>query len=142
MYAIAPPLQQHHGLLDKWKKRRKKVTDKVLTVHCIVQDNNWGLAQQVVASLTHHKIRKLSSTYLSMSLSDIALAIGAPAADPSVAEKALLQMIVQGEVQASIDDSTGMVSFGDGVRKDGAMEGASEDSAWRQQQALVPQLER
>lgn len=82
------------------------------------KDLNYGLAQQVLACHTKHRIRALTKTYITLSLQDIANKVsggagGGAAGDVQMVERHLLKMIRKGEIQASIDAVTGMVRFGD-----------------------------
>jgi len=72
-------------------------------------DNNKGLVNQVSTSLVKRNIQRLTSTYLTLSLPDIASHVGL--ASPQEAEQHVLQMIEQGQVHAQIDEQDGMVRF-------------------------------
>ena len=73
------------------------------------RDLNFGLAQQVLACLTKHRIRNLTRTYITLSLLDIANKVST---DVPTTERHLLKMIKNGEIEASIDGVTGIVRFG------------------------------
>jgi len=81
----------------------------------IEADQNTGLVKQVIASLRRHKVRTLTKTYLTMSIIEICGEIGFEEPDAVVAEveDLLFDMISCGEINASIDQSTGNVSFED-----------------------------
>ncbi|PKI39840.1 hypothetical protein CRG98_039773 [Punica granatum] len=72
-------------------------------------DNNLGLAKQVVSSMYKRSIQRLTLTYLTLSLQDIADAV--QLSTPKEAEMHVLQMIQDGEIFASINQKDGMVSF-------------------------------
>jgi len=56
---------------------------------CVVQDNNVGLVKQVLASRPMRTIQRLTQTYVTLSLADIAKAAGLTTADE--AEAMILQ---------------------------------------------------
>ncbi|XP_043724271.1 COP9 signalosome complex subunit 3-like [Telopea speciosissima] len=72
-------------------------------------DNNLGLVKQVVSSLYKRNIQRLTQTYLTLSLQDIANTV--QLRTPKEAEMHVLQMIQDGEIFATINQKDGMVSF-------------------------------
>ncbi|RWW61078.1 hypothetical protein BHE74_00031877, partial [Ensete ventricosum] len=72
-------------------------------------DSNLGLVKQVLSSLYKGNIQRLTQTYLTLSLQDIANA--AQLKTPREAEMHVLQMIQDGEIFATINQKDGMVSF-------------------------------
>lgn len=72
-------------------------------------DGNWGLVKQCVRSLFKRSILRLTQTYLTLSLKDIAETIKLSSADE--AEGYILRMIEAGEINATIDQRAGMVNF-------------------------------
>ncbi|CAL9065640.1 unnamed protein product [Musa banksii] len=72
-------------------------------------DSNVGLVKQVLSSLYKHNIQRLTQTYLTLSLQDIANA--SQLKTPNDAEMHVLQMIQDAEISASINQKDGMVSF-------------------------------
>ena len=76
----------------------------------------------MVAALVRHSVRKLTSTYITLSLKDIAASAGLPS--PAAAEALLRKMIAAGEISAKINQESGMVRFGE---DDG--DGAAEQAA-------------
>ncbi|OVA15394.1 Proteasome component (PCI) domain [Macleaya cordata] len=72
-------------------------------------DNNLGLVKQVVSSLYKRNIQRLTQTYLTLSLQDIANTVQLNT--PKEAEMHVLQMIQDGEIFATINQKDGMVSF-------------------------------
>jgi len=72
-------------------------------------DHNLGLAKQCVSALMRRSIRTLTETYLTLSLPHIAEMIYLP--DAAAAEKQLRDMIVSGQIHATIDAQKGMVHF-------------------------------
>ncbi|KAL5719426.1 hypothetical protein ACHQM5_012207 [Ranunculus cassubicifolius] len=72
-------------------------------------ENNLGLAKQVVSSLCIRNIQKLTKAYLTRSLEDIAKT--AQLKSPKEAEMLVLQMTQDGEIFATINQKDGMVNF-------------------------------
>lgn len=95
-----------------------KVINEAPGYDLLQRDLNYGLAQQVLACHTKHRIRHLTKTYITLSLQDIASKVGA---DVTVVERHLLKLIKGGEIQASIDAVTGMVRFGDVASSSGSV---------------------
>ncbi|PIA51306.1 hypothetical protein AQUCO_01100263v1 [Aquilegia coerulea] len=73
------------------------------------QDNNLGLVKQVVSSLSKRNIQRLTQTYLTLSLEDMANRVQLNTSKE--AELHVLQMIQDGEIFATINQKDGMVSF-------------------------------
>ncbi|CAO1415503.1 unnamed protein product [Diamesa serratosioi] len=76
-----------------------------------VRDNNMGLVKQVLATLYKKKIQRLTKTFLTLSLTDVASR--ANLSGPAEAEKYILNMIKSGEIFATINQKDGMVVFKD-----------------------------
>ncbi|KAM6549637.1 hypothetical protein CsatB_021313 [Cannabis sativa] len=72
-------------------------------------DNNLGLVNQVVSSMYKRNIQRLTQTYLTLSLQDIANTVQLNSAKE--AEMHVLQMIQDGEIFATINQKDGMVRF-------------------------------
>lgn len=72
-------------------------------------DNNFGLVNQVVSSMYKRNIQRLTQTYLTLSLQDIASTV--QLSSPREVEMHVLQMIQNGEIFAKINQKDGMVSF-------------------------------
>jgi COP9 signalosome complex subunit 3 len=73
------------------------------------KDHNAGLAAQVVQSLYRRNIMRLTQTYVTLSLADIATSV--ELSGPKEAEEFILRMIEDGEIYASINQKDSMVSF-------------------------------
>ncbi|CAO2205585.1 unnamed protein product [Urochloa humidicola] len=73
------------------------------------QDNNLGLVKQVLSSMYKRNIQRLTQTYLTLSLEDIARSVQLDT--PRDAEMHVLRMIEDGEIHATINQKDGMVSF-------------------------------
>ncbi|KAK2969810.1 hypothetical protein RJ640_028090 [Escallonia rubra] len=74
-----------------------------------VVDTNLGLVKQVVSSMYKRNIQRLTQTYLTLSLQDIANTV--QLSSPKEAEMHVLQMIQDGEIYAAINQKDGMVRF-------------------------------
>ncbi|KAF2305982.1 hypothetical protein GH714_009245 [Hevea brasiliensis] len=72
-------------------------------------DNNLGLVKQVLSSMYKRNIQRLTQTYLTLSLQDIANTVQLNS--PKEAEMHVLQMIQDGEIYATINQKDGMVRF-------------------------------
>ncbi|CAI8594015.1 unnamed protein product [Vicia faba] len=72
-------------------------------------ENNLGLAKQVVSSMYKRNIQRLTQTYLTLSLEDIANTVHLNSAKE--AEMHVLQMIQDGDIYATINQKDGMVRF-------------------------------
>ncbi|KAJ1427536.1 Winged helix-like DNA-binding domain superfamily [Sesbania bispinosa] len=76
----------------------------------LCQDNNLGLVKQVVSSMYKRNIQRLTQTYLTLSLQDIASTVQLNSSKE--AEMHVLQMVIQdGEIYATINQRDGMVRF-------------------------------
>jgi len=75
----------------------------------LTTDSNMGLVNQVVASQTRTNIRRLTRTFITLSLSDLASRVGL--ATPSDVERELVGMIEAGSIHATISQQDGMVRF-------------------------------
>lgn len=80
-----------------------------------VRDVNLGLVKQVAASLYKKNIQRLTQTFLTLSLADVANKVHL--SGPNEAEKYILDMIKSGEIFASINQKDGMVVFKDDPEK-------------------------
>ncbi|CAN6572384.1 unnamed protein product [Malus baccata var. baccata] len=72
-------------------------------------DNNLGLVKQVISSMYKRNIQRLTQTYLTLSLQDIANSVQLNSAKE--AEMHVLRMIEDGEIFATINQKDGMVRF-------------------------------
>ena len=73
------------------------------------RDHNHGLVRQCERALCKKVIQRLTQTYLTLSLGDIAST--APVADAAAVERLVVSMIEGGEIFASVNQREGMVSF-------------------------------
>lgn len=80
-----------------------------------VRDTNLGLVKQVASSLYKKNIQRLTKTFLTLSLADVASRV--QLSGPAEAEKIILNMIKSGDIFASINQKDGMVVFKDDPQK-------------------------
>ncbi|MCO5597083.1 hypothetical protein L7F22_051157 [Adiantum nelumboides] len=73
------------------------------------KDSNLGLVKQVVSSLYKRNIQRLTQTFVTLSLDNIASTV--QLASPKEAELYVLRMIQEGEIFATINPKDGMVCF-------------------------------
>ncbi|MEW5306054.1 MAG: hypothetical protein WDW36_008554 [Sanguina aurantia] len=73
------------------------------------QDGNLGLLKQVLAGLPKRYVQRLTLTYVTLSLADIAAKAGLSTA--AQAESLVLKMVEAGEIHATINQRDGMVRF-------------------------------
>lgn len=78
-------------------------------------DRNLGLIKLLQQSFYKKNIQKLTKTFITLSLSDMALKVKLPSAKE--AETYMLNMINDGEIFATINQKDGMVSFHDNPEK-------------------------
>ncbi|KXZ54866.1 hypothetical protein GPECTOR_4g938 [Gonium pectorale] len=89
-------------------------------------DGNLGLVRQVLASMAVRSIQRLTQTFLTLSLEDIAANAGL-AGGAQEAEARIVRMVAAGQITAKIDGRSGMVRFADDTARGGG--GASTSSA-------------
>lgn len=73
------------------------------------RDSNYGLAKQVLAAVYSRNIQRLTQTFVTLSLEDIAQQV--KLRDATQAKKHVLEMIERNMIVATIDEQMGMVSF-------------------------------
>ena len=72
-------------------------------------DQNLGLIEQVAASQVKTMVKRLTKTFVTLSLSELANRVGLSAANE--AEKLIVNMVDEGSIQAKISQKDGMVRF-------------------------------
>jgi len=73
------------------------------------KDKNFGLIKQCIQSLYRRNVQRLTQTYLTLSLQDIASSVKLKS--PQEAEEMIVRMVDKGEIFATINQKDGMVSF-------------------------------
>eukprot|EP00668_Euglena_longa_P011914 GGOE01014334.1.p1 GENE.GGOE01014334.1~~GGOE01014334.1.p1 ORF type:complete len:454 (+),score=87.53 GGOE01014334.1:140-1363(+) len=98
---------------NAYTRRETEKVEELVTKYRDVfsQDHNLGMVEQAMAHYTRQAIQRLTSTYLTLSLADIATELRLPS--PKHAENLLVRMIQTGELHACIDQRDGMVVFED-----------------------------
>ncbi|CAL8463099.1 g2633 [Coccomyxa elongata] len=97
--------------LEKAYSKTDEDLRKAVNTHsqAFQEDGNAGLVKLALSARTMRAIQKLTQTYLTLSLADIAAQVGLGSA--AEAEQHILQMIDGGQVFARIDEAAGMVRF-------------------------------
>lgn len=90
----------------------RAITDKESFFDELNKDQNMGLAKQVAGAMLSYRIQRLTETYMSMSLTAMAVAVGL-GSDVKATQDALLDMVASGDIHATIDHKTNMVRFAD-----------------------------
>jgi COP9 signalosome complex subunit 3 len=105
---VCPQYQEFAG---SFSTHNSDEVHKCAAVHADLfrKDGNFGIVKQCIQSLDRNNIKRLTQTYLTLSLQDIAVSVKLPG--PADAERAVLKMIEAGEIFATINQRDGMVSF-------------------------------
>jgi COP9 signalosome complex subunit 3 len=78
-------------------------------VEVFTKDKNFGLIKQCIQSLYRRNVQRLTQTYITLSLQDIATTVKLKS--PQEAEEFIVRMTEKGEIFATINQKDGMVSF-------------------------------
>jgi len=111
---IKPLSQPYQDLATKYESNNAADVQAIVTKHADVytRDRNMGLVKQCVAALHSKNIQRLTKTFLTLSLADMANRVGLDGG-AAEAERHVLKMIEEGAIHASINQKDGMVSFHD-----------------------------
>ena len=135
---LKPMSAIYHEITTVFATNKPTSLELVLQKHreLLQRENNWGLAKQVQQSLYKKIIQRLTQTFLTLSLSDMALRVQLPSVIE--AEKLVLTMVCfqqdvnnftiifrknwfhkieDGDIYASISQKDGMVLFHDNPDK-------------------------
>ena len=84
----------HHEIATAFATNKTSSLEAVLNKHreVLQRENNWGLAKQVQQSLYKKIIQRLTQTFLTLSLNDMALRVQLPSVADS--EKLVLTMVL------------------------------------------------
>ncbi|XP_032472742.1 COP9 signalosome complex subunit 3 isoform X3 [Phocoena sinus] len=118
LYFYEQPLSNaYHELAQVYSTNNPSELRTLVTKHSetFTRDNNMGLVKQCLSSLYKKNIQRLTKTFLTLSLQDMASRV--QLSGPQEAEKYVLHMIEDGEIFASINQKDGMVSFHDNPEK-------------------------
>ncbi|XP_039285710.1 LOW QUALITY PROTEIN: COP9 signalosome complex subunit 3 [Nilaparvata lugens] len=114
---IKPLSQAYHDLATVYASNNSDELSNIVSNYqeMFNREGNMGLVKQVVASLYKKNIQRLTKTFLTLSLSDVASRV--KLSGPGEAEKYILNMIEDGEIFATINQKDGMVIFHDDPEK-------------------------
>lgn len=114
---IKPLCQAYHDLATAYGSNNPTDVQAVVNKHndTFSRDNNVGLVKQCVTSLYKKNIQRLTKTFLTLSLLDMANRV--QLTNPREAEKYVLHMIEDREIFATINQKDGMVRFHDNPEK-------------------------
>lgn len=114
---IKPLSQPYHDLANAFSTNITAELNTVFVKHTDVytRDHNLGLVHQVATMMHKKNIQRLTKTFLTLSLSDVASRVGL--SSPADAEKIILHMIEDGQIYATINKKDGMVIFRDEPEK-------------------------
>ncbi|XP_011181361.1 COP9 signalosome complex subunit 3 [Zeugodacus cucurbitae] len=114
---MKPLAQAYHDLATAYASSSSDELRIVMnkSSETFIRDKNMGLVKQVVTSLYKKNIQRLTKTFLTLSLSDVASR--AQLADAAEAERYIFNMIKSGEIYATINKKDGMVVFKDDPEK-------------------------
>ncbi|XP_075161278.1 COP9 signalosome subunit 3 [Haematobia irritans] len=114
---IKPIAQAYHNLAVAYATTLSEEVRNCINKYTetFERDNNMGLVKQVATSLYKKNIQRLTKTFLTLSLSDVASRAQLPSA--AIAEKYIFNMIKSGEIYATINQRDGMVIFKDDPEK-------------------------
>jgi len=110
---IKPFTVEYNELVQAYATNDPVKLDAVVTNHnnVFMSDSNIGLIKQVAVSLNKRNIKRLTKTFITLSLSDVTLR--ARMSSSEEVENQLMQMIESNEIFASINKETQMVNFHD-----------------------------
>lgn len=114
---IKPLCQPYHELATAYGSCHSNDLNTVVTRHMelFTRDRNQGLVRQCVVAMYKKNIKRLTKTFMTLSLSDMANRV--QLSGPREAEKYILNMIEDGEIFATVNQRDGMVSFHDNPEK-------------------------
>ncbi|CAG5129749.1 unnamed protein product, partial [Candidula unifasciata] len=114
---IKPLCQPYMDVANTYTQNNSADLRVIVAKHTEVfnRDNNMGLVKQCTTSLIKKNIQRLTKTFLTLSLTDMANRV--QLAGPREAEKYVLQMIEDREIFATINQKDGMVRFHDNPEK-------------------------
>ncbi|KAH8322091.1 hypothetical protein KR059_002682 [Drosophila kikkawai] len=119
---MKPMANHYHDLVNVYVNSSSEELRIIILKYseAFTRDNNMGLAKQasiceVATSLYKRNIQRLTKTFLTLSLSDVASRVQLSSA--AEAERYILNMIKSGEIYASINQKDGMVLFKDDPEK-------------------------
>ncbi|XP_052818774.1 COP9 signalosome complex subunit 3-like [Mya arenaria] len=114
---IKPVCQPYHDLVSAYSTINPEELQKVIEKHqeTFNRDTTMGLVKQCLTAMYKKNIQRLTKTFLTLSLTDMANRV--KLSGPKEAEKYVLHMIEDGEIYATINQKDGMVRFHDNPEK-------------------------
>jgi len=114
---IKPYSQPYLDLVAAYSTNSPEDLANVISKHAetYTRDKNFGFVKQVQVSLYKKSIQRLTKTFLTLSLADVASRVQLSGA--AEAEQYIIKMIAAGEIFASINQKDGMVVFLDNHEK-------------------------
>ncbi|GFW80863.1 COP9 signalosome complex subunit 3 [Trichonephila clavipes] len=114
---IKPLSQAYHDLATAYATNTPSEVRAIINKHneIFLRDNNMGLVKQCMSFLYKKNIQRLTKTFLTLSLSDMATKVELEG--PAEAEFYVLKMIEDQQIFASINQKDGMVVFKDNPEK-------------------------
>ncbi|XP_077979780.1 COP9 signalosome complex subunit 3-like [Glandiceps talaboti] len=114
---VKPLSQSYHEFSSAYASNSPNELRNIVAKHNdqYTRDQNMGLIKQCLSSLYKKNIQRLTKTFLTLSLGDIARRCQLPG--PKEAEQYVLHMIEDGEIYATINKKDGMVHFHDSPEK-------------------------
>jgi len=114
---IKPYSQPYWDIVSAYATNNPEELTLVITKHAelFTRDTNAGLVKQVQQSLFKKNIQRLTKTFLTLSLADVASRV--QLANAKEAETYIVRMIEDGDIFASINQKDGMVVFLDNPEK-------------------------
>ncbi|XP_046849535.1 COP9 signalosome complex subunit 3-like [Xenia sp. Carnegie-2017] len=108
---LTPSSSCYHELANAFCSSNPSGMNNIVTKYSdeFTADTNMGLVKQVIKAMYKVTIKRLTKTFLTLSLQDMAARVGLNNVDE--AENYVLRMIEEGEIYASINQKDGMVSF-------------------------------
>jgi len=108
---IKPLCAPYHEVIKAFYSSQHSELNNIIEKHNVVftDDGNTGLIGQVVVARQKSNIKRLTKTFLTLSLEDVASKVGL--ASPKEAERQLVTMIEEGSIFARISQKDGMVRF-------------------------------
>jgi len=108
---IRPLSSAYHDLVTGFYSNQTSELDNVINRNSSVYDNdgNMGLVRQVSIAQTRANIKRLTKTFVTLSLADVASRIGLASTDQ--AERHIVAMVQEGSIHARISQKDGMVQF-------------------------------
>merc|ERR1712226_16799 len=106
-----PLCKPYHELVTAYYSNKRSELDAVIGKNYDVfeTDVNSGLVAQTAVSQTKSNIKRLTKTFVTLSLEDVAARVGLNS--PKDAEDKILSMIQEGSIHARISQKDGMVQF-------------------------------